>query len=75
MQPSEIERVRHSGVAARQAKMTYFDNPQFHAGVPTKTQRQWHDWLEFGNAWAAGWLEEDAGSDAGMQALMRVRNW
>lgn len=55
--------------------MTYFDNPQFHAGVPTKTQRQWHDWLEFGNAWAAGWLEEDAGSDAGMQALMRVRNW
>ena len=56
--------------------MGYFENPFFSdTSLPVNTSEQLLAWCDIGNAWAAGWLEADAGRDEGIAKLMGVRYW
>jgi hypothetical protein len=75
MQTAEIEGIKAKGVAGRMTGLSFHDNQQYFMDVPVETTEQFSDWLECSAAWAAGWLEQDAGRDKAMQSMFKVRYW
>lgn len=61
MQNSDIGGIHRSGEQGRAAGMGYFENPFLRdTNLPVKTPEQLLGLCDLGNAWAAGWLDEDA---------------
>ena len=76
MENSDIDGIHHSGEQGRTTGMGYFEKPfLLDTNLPVKTPEQLLAWCDLGNAWAAGWLEGDAGRDEAIASLMRVRHW
>ena len=67
LQQSDIEGVVRRGALARRMGEDYFDNPHFHE------QRPLDEFYPLASAWAAGWLEEDAGRDERIARLLAMR--
>ena len=76
MTNSDIDGIYRRGEQGRAAGMGYFENPFLNdANLAGESAEQLRDWCDIGSAWAAGWLEADAGRDEGIAKLMRMRYW
>ncbi len=65
VQQSDLDGLARLGTAAHAAGREYWDNPMFFSNVPTDTAGQLLAWVDLCGAWAAGWLEADAGRTKG----------
>jgi hypothetical protein len=71
---SDLQGIRRRGIADQRAGVSYLANPFFESRITDDPAAllEWHDVC---CAWAAGWLEEDAGRDMAIQGLIRVHPW
>ena len=76
MKNSDIDGIHSRGEQGRAAGMGYFENPFLDdANLADESAEQLRNWCDIGNAWAAGWLDADAGRDEAIAKLMRVGYW
>ena len=75
MQRSDLEGIQRRGRLDRAAGLAFGQNPFYDANVPLDTPEQLFEWNDMCLAWASGWLAEDGGRDAGLQAMLKVRWW
>lgn len=75
MQQSDLEGIARSGAAARAAGGSFHSNPHYASPVQWETVKQLTAWHDIANAWAAGWLDQDAGRARELAALMRLTYW
>jgi len=71
MQQSDFDGFCQRGIEARQAGLSYFDNPFHFSEVPLNTDEQFREWTSICGAWSVGWLKEDAGRSV---ELVRILN-
>lgn len=69
MQQSDFEGIYKRGIAARQAGVSFYENPFYFASGSLE------EWFECCSAWSAGWIKEDAGRDQGLARKQWEKYW
>ena len=75
MKRSDLDEITARGGAARRDEFSFCSNPHYDVVMVWATVEHMFEWHDKACAWAAGWLQQDAGRDPMLTAKLPQHAW